>query len=151
MDMLPNSLDPVVKEDPLVMYLVVRKSINMSVGKTAAQTAHASQMLQVKYGKLHANLVNRRRHDAVRPSQEEESVKQELIYEQWMTAGIRKVVLCADDKEWEKLKLEMNEWSVIVTDSGYTELDPGTDTVIGLWPHKKSQRSTTVKRLQVLK
>jgi len=37
------------QEDPLVMYLIVRETVPMSVGKTAAQCACASQMLQLKY------------------------------------------------------------------------------------------------------
>ena len=32
------------QKDPIVMYLVVHESLNMSIGKTAAQCAHASQM-----------------------------------------------------------------------------------------------------------
>jgi hypothetical protein len=35
--------------DPIVMYLVIRESLEMSPGKVAAQCAHASQMLTLKY------------------------------------------------------------------------------------------------------
>ena len=32
------------QEDPIIMYLIVKESLNMSAGKTAAQCAHASQI-----------------------------------------------------------------------------------------------------------
>lgn len=139
------------QEDPIVMYLVVHESLGMGMGKTCAQCAHAAQMLQLKYGKLHTELVNRRKHDPVRPTNEELAVKLELIYEQWMNSSFRKVVLRASDKEWEKLKEEEFNNMVMVVDAGLTEIPSGSETVIGLWPIRKSQRTKTVQRLQVLK
>lgn len=146
----PNSPEIPVKEDVLVMYLVVRKSTNMSLGKTAAQCAHASQMLQMKYEKLHKALVNSRKHDLEKPKNEDPFVKLELIFQQWIAAAIRKVVLQADEKEWVRIKEECPE-NVVVVDAGLTELEPGTETVIGIWPMKKSQAPKTLRRLQVLK
>jgi PTH2 family peptidyl-tRNA hydrolase len=150
----PNSPEPSVKEDALVMYLVVRKSINMSIGKTAAQCAHASQMLQIKYEKLHKALVYQRKAiksgDMAPDPLRAEVDQKELIFEQWLNANIRKVVLQADEKEWVRIKEECPE-NVLVVDAGHTELEPGTETVIGIWPMKKSQASKTLRRLQVLK
>lgn len=40
---------------------------------------------------------------------------------------------------------------VLVVDAGLTEIPSGSETVIGLWPMRKSQVPKTVKRLQVLK
>lgn len=152
MDMDHNSPEPVVKEDPLVMYLVVRESINMSIGKTAAQCAHASQMLQMKYEKLHKSLVYLRKNKDVllQTPQQLDMIQLELVFQQWLVVGIRKVVLQADEKEWVRLKEEYPE-NVLVVDAGHTELEPGTETVIGLWPMKKSSRSKLMTRLQVLK
>lgn len=137
------------QEDPIVMYLVVRESINMSVGKTSVQTAHASEMLQIKYQQVHKQLVYLRKSGgAIEP----EAVQWESIYEQYIAASFRKVTLVADEKEWARLKEEAkNLPHVIVRDAGLTELVPGTETVIGLWPMRKSSRSKTVKRLQNLK
>lgn len=36
-------------------------------------------------------------------------------------------------------------------DAGLTEVDPGTETVMALWPMRKSERPPLVKRLQTLK
>jgi peptidyl-tRNA hydrolase len=150
----------VSQEDPIVMYLVVRESINMSIGKMAAQCAHASQMLTLKYMEL---------KDISRSTQKQlsqllDNDKQDLlakykamsshisIFGQWMTDSFRKVVLRADEKEWIRLKDEIkDQLHVVVRDAGLTELEPGTETVVGLWPVRKSQVSKTVKRLQVLK
>lgn len=154
MDMDHNSPETIVKEDPLVMYLVVRESINMSIGKTAAQCAHASQMLQIKYEKLHKALVYQRKamQDGVSLSVAipGDITLLETVFQQWMSIGIRKVVLQADEKEWMRIKEECPE-HVLVVDAGHTELAPGTETVIGIWPIKKSQAPKTLRRLQVLK
>jgi peptidyl-tRNA hydrolase, PTH2 family len=146
-------MDPNLSEaDPLVMYLVVRESINMSAGKTAAQCAHAAQMLQMKYEKLHKTLVWLRKNErtVLYSPQQTEMIQQEIAFEQWVNDSIRKVVLQADEKEWVRIKEECPE-NVIVRDAGLTELEPGTETVIGIWPIRKSQRPKTLKRLQVLK
>ena len=121
------------QEDPLVLYLIVRKSLNMSVGKIAPQCAHASDMVMLKYFKLLSENPN------------DERV---LIYKTWMEESFRKVVLKADDKEWEKLKIEQH--CFIVRDAGLTEVEAGSETFIGLWPMRKSQRSKLLRRLRVL-
>lgn len=141
------------EEDPLTVYVVVRESLNMSVGKLAIQCAHAGQMLQLKYDDLHKGLNWRRRtHTEAMPADELEAfvMKSETIYQEWLAAGVRKVSLTASEKEWDRLKAEEKN-KLIVIDAGLTELEPGTETVMILWPIRKSQRSKTVKRLQALK
>src|SRR5271169_2745201 len=44
-----------LQEDPIVMYLIVHESLNMGMGKTAAQCAHASQMLTLEYFDIKEN------------------------------------------------------------------------------------------------
>ena len=68
-----------------------------------------------------------------------------------MSSSFRKVVLRASDKEWVKLKEEFNGSMVLVIDAGLTEIPSGSETVIGLFPMRKSQCSKTIQRLQVLK
>jgi peptidyl-tRNA hydrolase len=134
------------QEDPIVMYLVVRESLGMGMGKTAAQCAHASQMLLLNYNELE-------RLELAEMSNDAEQLRYRL-FEEWLQTSFRKVVLKADDKEWAKLKLELIEpedVDVIVIDAGLTEIAPNSETVIGLWPRKRSTVSKLVKRLQVLK
>jgi len=64
-------------------------------------------------------------------------------------SSYRKATLVADDKEWEKLKEQL--WCFVVKDAGLTEVDPGTETVMALWPMRKSEVPKLVKRLQTLK
>ncbi len=132
------------QEDPLVMYLIVREIVTMGVGKTAAQCAHASQMLQLKYQKLCENYLSLKIH---RDSFDDKF----NIFEKWLSTSFRKVVLKADEKEWAKLKAEFKDSMVLVVDSGLTEIAPNTETVIGLWPMYKSQVPKIVQRLQALK
>ena len=152
------------QEDPIVMYLIVHESLNMSTGKTAAQCAHASQMLTLKYFlmKDESKVLQKKIQQSllVPPSDEElshlkaaysEMSRPLSIMGEWLDSSFRKVVLRASDKEWAKLKEEFKNSMVLVVDAGLTEIAAGSETVIGLWPMRKSQRPKSVQRLQVLK
>jgi len=130
------------QEDPWVMYLIVHESLGMSGGKTAAQTGHAVGMLfqqfyGVKLKQLNPDVNFYRDND----------------FEHWLRDSYRKIVLKASDKEWNKLKTELPRYTtmVMVRDAGLTEIEPGSETVIGVWPMKKSEAPKMIKRLQVLK
>jgi peptidyl-tRNA hydrolase, PTH2 family len=148
------------QEDPIVMYLVVRESLNMSIGKTGAQCAHASQMLTLNYFDLKnkSSKLQKRMLEQANPHLQDDLKaeyaglnRQLSIFGEWIASSFRKVVLRASDKEWAKLKEEYNGGMVTVVDAGLTEIAAGSETVIGIWPLRKSQRSKTITRLQVLK
>lgn len=155
------------QEDPIVMYLIVHESLNMGVGKTAAQCAHASQMLTLDYFELKgvsAKLQKKIMSDlsyqcepGVHPDMDAEKAQYTVmsrklsIMGEWLNSSFRKVVLRASDKDWAKLKEEFKDSMAMVVDAGLTEIPSGSETVIGLWPMRKSQVPKTVKRLQVLK
>jgi peptidyl-tRNA hydrolase len=143
------------------MYLIVHDTLGMGVGKTAAQCAHASQMLTLYYFELKKNLTKYRMQiislvdgaekEAIKNLRAEAS-REVSIFGEWMASSFRKVVLRASDKEWEKIKDTIPmDMRVMVVDAGLTQIAPGSETVIGLWPMRKSQVPKTVKRLQVLK
>lgn len=160
------------QEDPIVMYLIVHESLNMGTGKTAAQCAHASQMITLDYFDL-KNMSKEIQKELQNPGStpvsksfsgkyfqdRPEALKEQYttiarklsIMGEWLNSSFRKVVLRASDKEWAKLKEEFKDSMVMVVDAGLTEIPSGSETVIGLWPMRKSQRSKTVQRLQVLK
>lgn len=156
-----NSPEEIAKranqEDPIVMYLIVRESLGMGMGKTAAQCAHAAQMLQLQFGKLDERLNELEELDstfgALNPNETVEWSKEQPrwhMFNEWLESSFRKVVLKADEKEWVKLK----EWpnKVVVVDAGLTEIAAGSETVIGYWPMLKSEaQKTLIKRLQALK
>jgi peptidyl-tRNA hydrolase len=131
--------------DPLVMYFVVRKSLNMSLGKVVSQCAHAAQMLTLEYANLRSQMyVNHGRCD--------ESARNKInLFELWMETDFRKVVLQANEEDWDSLKNELKNNIVLIKYAGYTEVPSGSETVIGLFPMYKSSRTKTLKKLQTLK
>jgi peptidyl-tRNA hydrolase len=152
--------DEIIEDDPIVMYLVVRESLGMGKGKTSAQVGHAVGMLIFEYfdlkeeaRKLHKLIIE---EDAITPGATPEGkiryaeLSRKLsIMGEWKSQFYRKVTLKADDKEWAKLKIEMPDCALVV-DAGLTEIAAGSETVLGLWPMRKSQRPKSVKRLQAL-
>jgi peptidyl-tRNA hydrolase len=130
------------QEDPIVMYLIVKESLGMGVGKTAAQCAHASQMLQLNFN----DTERKELCGWATPS----DVCDIHLFNQWLDTSFRKVVLRAKDKEWQKIK-EACPNHVVVVDAGLTEIAAGSETVIGLWPMYKSQVPKIITKLQALK
>lgn len=127
------------QEDPWVMYLIVRESLNMSTGKTAAQVGHAVGMMCRIYYLIQGKLGTWNEKETIRVSN----------YMNWENESFRKIVLKADDKEWKKLKEQCE--CFVVRDAGLTEVAAGSETVIGLWPTLKSNAPKLVRKLQVLK
>ena len=146
------------QEDPVVMYLIVRESLvhDMGLGKCCAQVGHAVSMLMLNYNKLDKRYdkyfsiaeFNKRGYDIDTPGNF--PMDRYLLWQDWLKNGIRKVALKADDKEWEKLKVEQKDNMVLVVDAGITQIPSGSETVIGLPPMRKGQRSKLLQHLQVL-
>ncbi len=130
-----------MEQDPIVMYIVVKQSdtINMSTGKICAQVGHGVMMCALEYQHQNTELINSY------PSSNEERV-----YHDWLSSDYRKVVLRANDKEFEKIKTEYEDSLVLIQDAGRTEIPAGSETVIGLFPQYKSKVTSTLKRLQLL-
>ena len=142
--------------DPLVMYIIVRDSLNMGAGKVAAQVAHGVGMLLGCYWRmaLHAQrvratgLLDHGYEGAAGEEAYARETAKRTITEEWLQSSYRKVVLRADDKEWEKLKA--NHDGFLVRDAGLTEVEPGSETVFVLWPMRKSSAPKLISRLRVL-
>src|SRR5271167_4856209 len=131
------------QEDPIVMYLIVHESLGMGMGKTAAQCAHASQMITLDYFDLkdESRLLQKKiiaepdeTHAATLKYKYAEMGRKLSIMGEWLSSSYRKVVLRASDKEWVKLKEEFKESMAMVVDAGLTEIPSGSETVICLWP-----------------
>ncbi len=131
--------------DPIVMYLIVRKSLPMSAGKIAAQVGHAVEMLNDQYHNM--NLPGP--FDLVLSESMQALEKKAAWFTAYKNTSYRKVVLVAKDGEWEKLKMLPDH--VVVIDAGLTEIAPNSETVIGLWPMLKSAAPDVVRKLQSLK
>ena len=137
--------------DPIISYLIVRESLNMSVGKFAAQVAHAAEMLVLKRDKMLSDLTYYSR--VLEQSEYAKILEHVCLFDKYLDASMRKVSLSANEREWAKIKElpEFKQFGVIVIDAGLTQLPPNTETVIRLWPILKSQVPKVIKRLQVLK
>lgn len=135
----------VTDEDKLYMYLVVRKSLNMGPGKIGAQCGHAVQLI-LDYDK---NL--RRLKKEVTEEQKNKTIRMDIWKDRKANGGFAKIVIGADDKEWEYLKTEAANYDpVIVTDAGNTEVPAGSETVMALFPMLKSERCNKLKRMRLL-
>jgi peptidyl-tRNA hydrolase len=144
------------QEDPWVMYLIVRESLGMSAGKIGAQCGHAVGMTYEKYIKLKKDLGDMRNQvkndtvDQVTAGLITKATMDAINYFNcWRQESYRKVVLRASDKEWDKIKAELSCFGV--RDAGFTEVAAGSETVIGIWPMRKSAAPKIIKKLQALK
>lgn len=111
--------------------IVIRKDLKMSKGKLAAQACHAS-------------IGSYRKAMKSNPSKTKE----------WLHQGGKKVILWAKDKE-ELKTIKKDASSKIpakeIIDSGYTELEPGTKTAIGLGPWEEEELDKYTGKLKAVK
>lgn len=159
---------PAEQEDPIVMYLIYHEGIGMGTGKACAQSGHAAVMVTLDYFELkdrsrsHLSSIKCLENSACVDEDERQKLLAALrseysdmsrklsIFGEWLKSSYRKVTLTANDKEWAKIKAEPM-YKAMVIDAGLTEIPAGSETFIGLWPMRKSQRPKCVQRLQALK
>lgn len=132
-------------EEHFVMYFIIPENLNMSPGKIASQCCHGIQMMLEQYHQWFAYMNN---------DMELNKKNKLLRICFWLTQKIddaryTKIILEADEKEWKKLKEKYD--GIIIKDAGKTEVEPGTDTVMVLYPMLKSERDGLLKRLRLLK
>ncbi len=109
--------------------IVLRKDLEMSVGKKCVQSSHASLGAYRKTDKS--------------------------IVKKWDSEGQKKVVLEVDSRE-EILKLyeKVKKGKIscfLVEDAGLTELDPGTITALGIGPDSEEKIDKITGSLKLLK
>lgn len=126
--------------DPLVQYIVVRKSLNMSPGKIAAQCAHAAAMFVLRYNDV------RRTLPAIGAGGKFKL--QCDIAKRWLDTSFRKRVKKANDSQFERIKQELDVF--VVRDAGLTEVEPFTETVLCTWPMLDSKTPKFIHKLRNL-
>jgi peptidyl-tRNA hydrolase len=132
--------------DPLVVYLIVRESLNMGVGKIGVQCGHGIQKLLLHYFIVQVAKV--KTHDEIHlPTYEEEFVS---LTSAWVKADSRKIAKPANDETFELIK-NIYPHHFLVKDNGLTEVEPGSETLICLRPLYKSTVDKTIKQLPLLK
>ncbi len=133
------------QEDPIVQYYIVRTDVPMTVGKVCAQIAHGAQMFAFAYNERCLQQIANDLNNV--PSDTDERTRIELT-KKWINGSFRKVVLGGKAKDFEKIKKELNVF--LVRDAGLTEVEPGMETVLVLWPILKSTQPKFLQRLRVL-
>jgi peptidyl-tRNA hydrolase len=107
---------------PAFVY-VIRPGVMKTAGKAMAQAGHAA-------------LICAERHSGER-------------FEAWRAAGRPGEVLIAqDDEDWRTLRAQPD--AEVVADGGLTQVEPGTETVIGLAPAPRAERPALVRELEPL-
>lgn len=127
------------QDDPIVMYLVVKESLQMGAGKVGAQCGHAVQLFMLRFMKYWVN-------EACDEPPEE--LARCALAKEWIETSFRKVVLRASDTRFERVKQELP--CFLVRDAGLTEVPQGSETVLCLWPMRKSQAPKLISKLQTL-
>jgi len=138
--MITNDISQVnSEEDPLVQYYIIRKDINMSIGKVCAQVAHASQIFMANYQDMVEDGFELY-SDSSFYDEYNDTIK-------WLNTGFRKVMLGGKLKDFEKIKKEL--FVFVVRDAGLTEVESGTETVLATYPIRKSLQPKILSRLQL--
>lgn len=110
------------------MVLVVRTDLNMSTGKTVAQTGHAIAELMI----------------GDKPE----------CFRDWVNSGMKKVCLqVASEEELLAIAERCENRKVdytLIKDAGLTELPPGTITVLGVGPASEQQMKKITGSLKLL-
>jgi PTH2 family peptidyl-tRNA hydrolase len=106
--------------DPVKMVIAVRKDLDMGKGKIAGQVAHAAVECALKSEKYNKK-----------------------IFKEWIDTNQKKVVIKVNgEEELEKL-LELCRLNGFIYaeihDAGYTQVEPGTFTCLGIGPAKSSE------------
>ena len=122
-------------ENEPVMYLIVNKELGMRPGKIGAQTGHAVAGILFKYYKSGKTLTQNKK----------------LVFEKWAGGGNAKIVLKANSEEWVQLK-KFIDWDTdfIVRDEGRTQIESGSETVIGIFPMSKNETPAIIKNMSLL-
>lgn len=124
--------------DPIVMYIVVRRSLKLSAGKVGGQCGHAVQYLCREFIPDH--------HRSIRGEEWERMTRAR----EWdRSPDHTKVILGATDEEFAQVKVE-NPRFFLVVDLGRTQVAPNTETCLALWPMRKSARSPILQMLKPL-
>ena len=129
-------------DDQLFVYMIVNKVLEMSSGKIGAQCGHAIQLLLLEQNRI-ARLVEKT------DSENNILLRMEYWCTRYINGGFNKIVLGANPKEWAYIKDNYNP--IIVTDAGRTEVEPGSETVMALWPLFKDERCNILSRMRLLK
>ncbi len=113
------------------LVVLVRTDLDMGKGKIAAQVGHASVECALRAEK-----------------------KDRKAFDSWMDCGQRKVVLKVSGKDemirYMKEARSCGLYTVLITDAGRTQVEPGSATCIGIGPAPESEVDKVTGGLKML-
>jgi peptidyl-tRNA hydrolase len=114
--------------DKYVMYLI-RRDLPLSLNKWCAQVSHGAQKITEDFfcGK--------------------KSAEEKEAYKQWTEDCYTKIVLLCPEDKWEILK-NLPLRKIGIKDAGFTEIPPGTETVLAFWPLIKKNAPKEIQELK---
>jgi peptidyl-tRNA hydrolase len=141
----PASISTIIP-DELRAYFVINTDLKMSIGKTAVQLGHAVQYLLDKRDEVLRACDHLYGLDI-----EKKLLDQAFRFNEWKNGASHcKIALAANTDQFRLIKELYADSCVVVRDAGRTEITPGSETVIGLYPMRKSERSKLLEGLRLL-
>ena len=133
--------------------IVVRKDLQMSSGKTAAQVAHASMGVFFDWMKENYNIVNVN-NDITYTQYSLRLLNDGVVYN-WFNGAFTKVVLGVDSLDElmaiDTLVKERGLLSCLITDNGLTEFSGPTVTCLAIGPLLDNEFADITSHLKLLK
>lgn len=128
-----------MSKDPLVLYIVVRQSLNMDNGEIAIQVGHIVEKFLLKYFKI--QICSSKKELMQFNILSNEDLKHAKETTEWIEHSSLKIVLSADDQSWSDIKKEYGKELFIIKDNFNSE------TALCFWPEHTSQISNMIKSL----
>lgn len=131
-----------MSDNRIVQYYIVRKDLQMSTGKIAAQCAHGAQIFAQNYEQDKIAFSKVYPNGGAKWNQHQLTTK-------WITSEYTKIILIAKDSIFQKIKEEVN-YAVLIVDAGFTEINAGEETVLVLHPVYKENAPKIIQKLRLL-
>ena len=144
--------DASVTTDPdekVVLYVVVRQSLKLIGGKIGAQVGHAVMFIVEEAACPRG--VTMCGETLELPEEKRHQYHERMaLYREWRQGEYGKIVLAASDDDFLLAK-ERYGTDFLVVDNGHTQVDPNTETCVGIWPMRKKARCELLLRLKPLR
>jgi peptidyl-tRNA hydrolase len=126
---------PIAQQDPTLLYLIVRQSLENNHNKICSQIGDAVQHILIHYFK--AQLLKVKLKDEPLPKVEEAHI---IGMINWFSNNSSKIIKKANEEDWHFIKKNTPD-ILIIKDIEANE------TIIALWPQKTSQIPEIISKL----
>lgn len=127
-------------DDPIVLYIILRQSLQLDKYQTAHFTANAVQQLLLRYFTLQVLAVKTKDNLSASNMGRLESTNL------WLSSQSKKRIVNADEQTWDKIRGEFVVGREVIC-LKETVLEPETETAFVFWPSKYSCLPEFIKTL----